>query len=118
MRVVEDQRVPSKKLKLETLSEQDMKSRERAGGSLKDLFEFSDEVDYTSFLTDEALSPLYPSSPVTPTCSFTTSEPAGDDMVVLDTHLSGSPGRGTLCDAERLGDGKSMERFDEDFFLV
>lgn len=109
--------MPSKKLKIETLSEQDMESRERAGGSLKDLFEFSDEVDYTSFLTDEALSPLYPSSPVTPTCSFTTSEPAGDDMVVLDTHVSGSPGRGTLY-AERLGDEKSMERFDEDFFLV
>ena len=40
--------MPSKKLKLETLSEQDMKSRERAGGSLKDLFEFSDEAEYSS----------------------------------------------------------------------
>ncbi|KAG4414645.1 hypothetical protein IFR04_012216 [Cadophora malorum] len=58
VQVVEHQRVPGKKLKLETLSEQDMESRERAGGSLKDLFEFSDEINYTYFLTDEALSPL------------------------------------------------------------
>jgi len=111
--------VPSKKLKLETLSEHDMESRERPGGSLKDLFEFSDEINYTSFLTDEALSPLYPPSPVTPACSFTMSEPAGDDSsVLLATHVFDSPDQSILFDAEHLGGGKSMARFDEDFFLV
>ncbi|KAL2063215.1 hypothetical protein VTL71DRAFT_5019 [Oculimacula yallundae] len=104
VQVVEDQGVPSNKLKLETLSEHDMESRERAGGSLKDLFEFSDEINYTSFLADEALSPLYPPSPETPAC--------------FDTHIFDSPDQSILNDAEYLGDGKSMERFDGDFFLV
>lgn len=58
VRVVEVQRVPSKKLKLKMLSKHNMESRERTGGSLQDLFEFSDEIDYMSFFTDEALSPL------------------------------------------------------------
>lgn len=89
--------MPRKKLKLEMLSEHGIESRERAGGSLKDLFEFSDEIDYTSFLTDEALSPLYSPGPVTPACSFTTSEPTGDDnSVLLDTHVFGSPNQRSL----------------------
>jgi len=62
-----------------------MESRERAGGSLKDLFEFSDEINYTYFLTDEALSPLYPPSSVT-------SGPGGDDSsVLIDTHIFDFP---------------------------
>lgn len=89
------------------LSEHDIESREWTGGSLKDLFKFSDKIDYTSFLTDEALSPLFPPSPVTPACSFTTSELAGDDSsVLLDTFVFDSPNRSTLYDAEHLGDRK------------
>lgn len=70
------------------LSKHDIESRERAGGSLKDLFKFFNKVDYTSFLINEALSLLYLLSPVTPACSFITSEQAGDDSsVLLDTHV-------------------------------
>jgi predicted solute-binding protein len=44
------------KLKLELLSENDMMSHKRVSPSMQDLFDYSDEVDYTLFLTDEALS--------------------------------------------------------------
>ncbi|CZR50576.1 uncharacterized protein PAC_00450 [Phialocephala subalpina] len=76
--VVKYQRLPDKKLKLEMWSEDEIGSH--ASGSLNELFEYSDEVDYRSFLTDEALSP--PSSPGTAASRrfLTDCEPAGDDL--------------------------------------
>ena len=44
------------RLKLELLSENDIMSHKRVSRAMQDLFDYSDEVDYTSFLTDEALS--------------------------------------------------------------
>ncbi|KAG9241125.1 hypothetical protein BJ878DRAFT_558874 [Calycina marina] len=109
----------TKKLTLEVLSEHDMESRAQAGGSLQDLYEFSDKINYTSFLTDDALSTLYPPSPETPACSVARWQPAGDDTsVLLDTHVYDSPDQSIPYDAEHLEGGKSMERFNEDFFLV
>ncbi|XMA19902.1 hypothetical protein WAI453_012693 [Rhynchosporium graminicola] len=120
VQVVEDQRVPSKRLKLEMLSEHDMESR--GGGKVgrcKICFEFSDEIDYTSFLTDEALSPLHSPSPETPACSLPRWEPAGyDSSVLLDTNAFDYPNQTILYNAEHLGDTKNMERFNGDFFLV
>jgi hypothetical protein len=78
LQVVKYQRLPDKKLKLEMWSEYEIGSH--ASSSLDELFEYSDEVDYRSFLTDEALSP--PSSPgAAPSQRFLTDcEPAGDDL--------------------------------------
>ena len=56
LHVVEEQRPPNMRLKLELLSEDDMMSYKRVSRPMQDLFDYSDEVDYTSFLTDEALS--------------------------------------------------------------
>jgi hypothetical protein len=41
--VVEDQRLPSRKLKFEMLPETEIRSSEHASRSLKELFEYSDE---------------------------------------------------------------------------
>ncbi|KAM0145508.1 hypothetical protein ACHAQE_011233 [Botrytis cinerea] len=56
LHVVEEQHPPNMRLKLELLSENDMMSQKRVSRAMQDLFDYSDEVDYTSFLTDEALS--------------------------------------------------------------
>lgn len=56
------------KLKLELLSENDMMSYKWVSQAIKDLFDYSDEVDYTSFLTDEALSSSATESPHLFTC--------------------------------------------------
>ena len=59
LHVIKEQRPPNMKLKLELLSEDDIMSHKRASRPMQDLFDYSDEVDYTSFLTDEALFERY-----------------------------------------------------------
>jgi len=44
------------RLKLELLSENDILSHKHESRAIQDLFDYSDEVDYTLFLSDEALS--------------------------------------------------------------
>lgn len=56
--LIEDQSLPKRTLVLETLSEGQIRSGELAIRSLKELLEYSDEVNYASYLTDEALSEL------------------------------------------------------------
>lgn len=54
-----------------------------ASRPLKELFEYSDEVDYASFLTNEALSlPSLPGIAASPR-SLTDLEPADDDSRYL-----------------------------------
>jgi hypothetical protein len=113
--VVEDQRLLSNKLKLEMWSENEIGSH--ASMSLKESFEYSDEVDYPSFLTDEALSPPSPPGTAASPRSLTDLEPAGDDStVLLDTQILDPPDQSIADDAEHLGDGKQIDGLWEDFF--
>ena len=61
--LIEDQYLLSRTLLLKVLSEGQIRSRELAIQSLKELLEYSDDVNYADFLTDGALSePSEPSS--------------------------------------------------------
>jgi hypothetical protein len=99
-KIIKDQCLPSKKLKLETWSENDIASN--VSRSLKELFEYSDEIDYPSFLTDEALSAFPPPSTAADV------QPAGIDTTASsDAHAYGPLDQNIAHDVEYLGDEKT-----------
>ena len=115
--VVEEQRPPIMKLKLEVLSEDEIGSDEHARRSLKELFEYSDEVDYTLFLTEEALSQHSPPSTAASPRSLAELEPASDDSTaLLNTQILDPPDQSIAYDAEHLADGKVVDDLWEDYF--
>lgn len=106
--VVEEQRPPSMRLKLKVLSKNEIGSGEHVRRSLKELFEYSDEVDYTSFLTEETLSQLSPPS--------TAASPSDDSTALLVIQILDPPDQSIAYDAEHLGDEKKIHDLWEDFF--
>jgi hypothetical protein len=119
--LIEDQFLPSRTLMLEVLSESQIRSGELAVKSLKELLEYSDDVNYTSYLTDEALSKLSgPSSAVSPLCPV--------DLENTDSSGLGSP-VADIGDNHNLGIAlnidylnlpspidRDMDQFGEEFF--
>ncbi|KAH8663692.1 hypothetical protein BGZ60DRAFT_73790 [Tricladium varicosporioides] len=111
LQVVEEQRPPIMKMTLEGLSEHEIGSGEHARRSLKELFEYSDEVDYTLFLTEGTHSP--PSTAASPR-SLPELEPAsGDSTTLPDAQIFD---QSITYDAEYLADGKAADDLWEDYF--
>ena len=103
-------------LELEIWSEDEVGSH--ASTSLKELFEYSNKVDFTLFLTDETPSPPSVPSLVGSPQSLADVEPASDDSIVLvDMYIFDPPDQSTAYDAEHLGDGKRINNLWEDFVL-
>jgi hypothetical protein len=78
--LIEDQCLPNRKLKLEMWSESEMGSGPHTSMSLGELFEYSSEGDYMSFLTDWGLSELSPPSTAASSHSPTDIERAKDGV--------------------------------------
>jgi hypothetical protein len=115
--VVEEQRPPSIKLKLEELSENEIASGQRMTRSLKELFEYSDKVDYTSFLTEEALSQHSPLSTSESLPSLASLELASnDEMALLDTQVCECPQQSIVHDMENVGDVEKLDDLLDEFF--
>jgi len=78
--LIEDRCLPSQRLKLEILSESQITSGEHASRSLRELLEYADD-DYTSFLTEEALSEF----------SWSSTEASLYPLVDLEKQADGNP---------------------------
>ena len=88
-----------------------------ASRPLKEFFEYSDEVDYASFLTDEALSSPSPPSNSESLPSLTCLELASDDeMEFLDTQVCEFPQQSIVYDMENVGDVEELDNLLENFF--
>jgi hypothetical protein len=118
--LIEDQYLLSRTLVLEVLSEGQIRSRELAIQSLKELLKYSDDINYASYLTDGALSE--PSEP--------NNDPSPYPVIDLDNRAGStldSPG----ANAKESHDldtsyayylnlssliNKEIDRFGEDYF--
>lgn len=105
------------KLKLEELSENKITSGQCMTRSLKELFEYSDKVDYTSFLTEEALSQHSPPSTSETPPASPCLEVAGDnEMAFLHTQVRDLSQQSIIHDVEIIGDGEDLDGLLESFF--
>jgi hypothetical protein len=113
LQLIEQQCLPDRKLMLKKWSESEIRSGEHASRSLKNLFEYLDKEDYTSFLTKQATPGFSPPDTELSPQSFDDSEEA-DDIAFLEPRIL------DLTDPCIVysEDGKEMDNFREDFFLL
>lgn len=115
--VVGEQRLPIMKLKLKVLSGDKIESDEHVRGSLKELFEYSNEVDYMLFLTEKAPSQHSPPSTAASPCFLAELEPASNkSKALLDTQILDPPDQSIAYDAEHLKDRKVVDDLWGDYF--
>jgi hypothetical protein len=117
LQLIEQQYLPDRKLMLKKWSESEIRSGEHASRSLKDLFEYSDEKDYTSFLTSQATPGFSPPDTELSPQSFDDSEEADDSIALLEPRILDLTDP-CIVYSDLVGDRKEMDNFGEDFFSL
>jgi len=119
--LIEDQYLPSRTLLLKVLSKGQIRSRELAIQSLKELLEYSDDINYADFLTDGALSePSEPSSDASPYPFVDFESRAGSTLDSPGANAKENYDLGIISYAYYLNlsslINEEMDRFKEDYF--
>ena len=118
--MIEDQRLPGRRLKLELLSESEITSGEHTVQSLKELLKYSDDDDITCFLTESDLSD-YPQSGTEASPHFVIDPDNHSRVNMASTYPDaldlGDPSFKSCTDylSSPLGEDE-MDQFGEDFF--
>jgi hypothetical protein len=101
---------------LEKWSKSEIRSSEHVSRSLKDLFEYSDNEDYISFLTKQA-TPGFSLPNTELSLSFNNSKEADDSIALLEPRILDLTNP-YIVYSNLVGDGKEMDNFGEDFFSL